>query len=607
MLPCDIYKVILIVILHALLSSCEVENLIEEAAQREHVLSTNHSVNLNDDKLHIYSEHIYTIDGQENTYIGEVKAYANSMPLLLSTPAESFLRIYVDGYSAQFFQNNTKQRKDYNFDIQLPSINSLETFTNVEIELSSDAITSTQKYTINIVRPVIHSDFLFGYYLMDTDGDKVAIGNPLGKSPQPNSNEILDTTLQSRIKRSDDIRSGSVQVFDIKENNTLTNEVLIFPPNPSDADSFGHKVKILEDLLIISSPNEDSNESGLIRVNNTVTKKPLNGENLDSGCVYVYQKNELSWDLIYYIKPKVPKRFAKFGYDLGLVKRSESEFTLAVSASGYYASTDQADHSWESEVKGWVETFSIKKEKNNIQIKPVEIIHPPSTVSTSDCYGCSIELSEDVLLVSAPSDDSPYSHGNFFSSALANIGAVYIYRSQDNLYQTTPYYLRGDAHSDDNATENSYFGFSTSIDEDNIYISSLSGDYPSMNVVDMFKYNPTNQRWIFTKTFKAPSFTDKPVTSYQIHAKNGYLLVSMANPLRDHEVSQIQSESQLAVDLGITYLLHMNEVLNVVEFTQYTRLPNYPIYGKKTNENHVLNSNSTVFRATGFLHEIEGL
>ncbi|MCE0558375.1 FG-GAP repeat protein [Motilimonas sp. E26] len=235
----------------------------------------------------------------------------------------------------------------------------------------------------------------FGQYVsLSKDGNTLAVGSPM----EDGENESLNN-------------SGAVYVYTRQPNGTWQQQAYLKASNAGNWDWFGASLSLSDDgnTLAIGAIGEAS----------TSADKPE--ENLAdvAGAVYIFERNNNSWQQTQYLKASSNIEFNdSFGYRVEL---SGDGNTLAIGAIGDDAAnaTEPADNSLED--SGAVYIFR-RQADNGWQVAQYL---KPSTLRRYANFGASIALSNNgqVLAVGAPYDSIPEHRYT---------GRVFIYHADSN-------------------------------------------------------------------------------------------------------------------------------------------------------------------------------
>ncbi len=152
-------------------------------------------------------------------------------------------------------------------------------------------------------------------------------GNRLFVSAEEDPSSSATTQNQDQDKNS----SGAVYVFD-KINDKWTRSAFIKASNSDSFDFFGSSIAVSRDtnILVVGANNEDSSGDG-------IQSNDMGNSVSDSGAVYTYEYDGVSWNESLYIKPPVSDDSRRFGTT---VQVSEDGQRLSVTAVGDKSSSD---------------------------------------------------------------------------------------------------------------------------------------------------------------------------------------------------------------------------------------------------------------------------
>lgn len=210
--------------------------------------------------------------------------------------------------------------------------------------------------------------------------------------------------------------AGAVYVF-VRNGETWTQQAYIKASNTSVLYFFGNSVALSGDTLAVGAPNEASNAIG---VNGNQADNSAN----DSGAVYVFARNGVTWTQQAYIKASNTEANDQFGYSVAL-----SGDTLAVGAydeddSAIGIDGNQTDNSAGNAGAAYVFVRNGTTWAQQTYVKA-------SNTGANDQFGYSIALSGNTLAVGAQGEDSNATgiNGNQAdSTATHDSGAVYLFR-----------------------------------------------------------------------------------------------------------------------------------------------------------------------------------
>ena len=212
--------------------------------------------------------------------------------------------------------------------------------------------------------------------------------------------------------------AGAVYVY-IRNDTTWSEQAYIKASNTQALDLFGFSVALDGDTLAIGAYNEDSGTTG---VGTTSDESEFN-----SGAVYVFVRNNVSWSEQAYIKASNTEGGNtsgapgdNFGYSVAL-----SGDTLAVGAWLEDSSTNGIDTTEDNAASAAGAAYVFAR-NNTIWSEQAYI--KASNSGKSDLFGKSVALSGDVLVVGAQQEDTDIPGINQgLNDAAKDFGVVYVY------------------------------------------------------------------------------------------------------------------------------------------------------------------------------------
>ncbi len=257
----------------------------------------------------------------------------------------------------------------------------------------------------------------------------------------------------------------------------------------SSGDEFGKALSISGDVLAVGVPSEDGDQRGVF---NAPTLASENDNSVNSGAVYLFERSSTGeWGYSYYIKSSNSEAGDRFGHSVSL-----NGDLLAVSALGEDSKASGINGRQDDNIaadSGAVYLFEMRLG----QWSQIAYIKPPQNVPGDndyrDSFGHKVLLRGNVLLVSAPAEDSV--NGEAVDSTEPNSGAVYVYErnSQSGVwaYKQT---LKADI-----ARTNDKFGMALAMSGDTIAVGAPFENTNSTNIVmgankldDLLKEKPPN-------------------------------------------------------------------------------------------------------------------
>lgn len=303
----------------------------------------------------------------------------------------------------------------------------------------------------------------FGFAI-DLYRDKLAVGAPFEDSDQ--STITNGTTTSSNNDLSD---SGAVYVYN-RVGTVWTQEAYLKASNGDLEDNFGYSVALKNNLLLVGSVNEDSDQA-------TITNGPgASADNsiTDSGAAYLYAFNGTTWSQEAYIKIDTAYYADKFGQAMAI----SGQDTLAISSMMEDSNLNVITNGPTSSTNNLaLNSGAVYVYRKTAGIWAQEAFIKASNNDTSDKFGYAIDLSNDTLIVNSYGDDSNSTaivNGttSSTSNAFQDFGSVFVYRRQGTTWAQEAYLKPSNA----SAGASDFFGESLAISGDTIVAGSWSED-----------------------------------------------------------------------------------------------------------------------------------
>ena len=233
------------------------------------------------------------------------------------------------------------------------------------------------------------SDDNFGYAVA-LSGDTLAVGATGEASNATGVNGDQSNTSQPN--------AGAVYVF-TRNGTAWSQQAYVKASNTDGDDNFGNAVALSGDMLAVGATGEASD--GISQFDNNLS---------GAGAVYVFIRNGTAWTQQAYIKAASPPPASddNFGWSLALLGN-----TLGVGVPGQDSNTG-AGYLFARNAGNWSQLAFFKA----------------SNPGTNDVFGWSLALTDDLLAVGAPGEDSGATgiDGNQNDISMVNAGAVYTFQ-----------------------------------------------------------------------------------------------------------------------------------------------------------------------------------
>ena len=257
-------------------------------------------------------------------------------------------------------------------------------------------------------------------------------------SPNEDSSQFVVTNGPTASDNNLSEQSGSAYVYR-RVGHQWSQEAYIKASNSGAADFFGSDVSISEDVLVVSSWNEDSNQSAITNGETSSADDSLSA----SGAVYIYRRNGVTWSQEAYVKASNAGGNDFFGYSVSI----DGE-TLAVGAPGEDSNQNTVTNGPGSSTNNlssntgavYVYVKTNAGWSQQAYIKSATAAVPRSYWDGGDGFGNVVVLSGDTLVVGQPDDDSPQSYitngvtdatpNGYFWYDNQSFGSVSVFRRQ---------------------------------------------------------------------------------------------------------------------------------------------------------------------------------
>ncbi|AKS41588.1 Calx-beta domain-containing protein [Wenzhouxiangella marina] len=288
----------------------------------------------------------------------------------------------------------------------------------------------------------------FGHRLA-LDGDTLVVGMPEEDSFSSGVNgNPFDNTAED---------AGAAYVF-VRQGTSWSQQAYLKASNTDADDRFGYSVDIDGDLIVVGAYDESSSATG---VNGDESDNSTSG----AGAAYLFERNQGLWSQVAYLKASNTGFLDFFGFDVAI-----DGLTVVVGARGENSAAtgingDQLDNSAPSagavyifDRLGslWTQTAYIKA----------------SNPGAGDRFGEHLDLEDQVLLVSALSEDSASAGpgGNQSDDSAEGAGAAYLFERDAQGWRQLNYFKAINTDPSDT------FGLGTTIGDGYVVVSTGNED-----------------------------------------------------------------------------------------------------------------------------------
>lgn len=239
--------------------------------------------------------------------------------------------------------------------------------------------------------------------------------------------------------------SGGAYVLLQSENNDWNFYQKLLPFDASEADEFGKAVDIYQDFIVSCSYLDDDNGT-------------------NSGSVYIYKWNGLSWEHYDKINASDPEDYSQFGLALDLFK---DQLIVGAPFKNSCGTNCGAAYIFEKINEKWTETA----------------ILTPDNLNDKDEFGITVKIKNDYAFVSSIKDDD----------LGENSGSVYIYKKENKNWK----YLQKLTAFDGEAGD--AFGIAIDLNDSIAAIGSYFDDDNGENSGSVYIYKNIDDEWQFIK------------------------------------------------------------------------------------------------------------
>ncbi len=294
----------------------------------------------------------------------------------------------------------------------------------------------------------------FGYSVA-IDGDTLVIGAPNEASAATGVNG------DQGDNSADD--AGAAYVF-VREAGTWTQQAYLKASNAETLDRFGYRVGISGDTIVVATPGEDSNATG-------VDGNQANNSANNGGAVYVFVRTAGAWSQQAYLKASNTGSDDTFGDSVAI-----SGDTIVVGAGGEdsnatFVNGDQTNNA--ASVAGAAYVFV----RNGAAWAQQAYLKPTNT-GVGDAFGIGVDVSGNTIVIGSVGEDSSATgvNGAQNNEGALNSGAAYVFVRNGTIW-TQQAYLKAS-----NAAANDQFGGSVSISGDTVVIGATAEDSAATGV-----------------------------------------------------------------------------------------------------------------------------
>ena len=217
----------------------------------------------------------------------------------------------------------------------------------------------------------------------------------------------------------------------------LTQQAYVKASNPGTADNFGTSMAMDGDTLVVGSPFEASNATG-------VNGDQSNNSAFAAGAVYVYVRQGATWTQQAYLKASNALPLARFGTSVAIW-----EDTIVVGATGEASSATGVNGDQNNQTMSGAGAVYVFVRQGATWTQ--EAYLKASNTEASDAFGISVAIHTDTVVVGADEEDSNASgvNGDQTDNSAVRSGAAYVFVRNAGNWSQQAYLKSADAELDD--------------------------------------------------------------------------------------------------------------------------------------------------------------
>ena len=251
--------------------------------------------------------------------------------------------------------------------------------------------------------------------------------------------------------------SGAAYVF-IRSGTTWSQQAYLKASNTEAGDRFGYSVAIWGGTVVVGTPREDSNTTGV---------NGPQGDNsaVDSGAAYVFVRDGVTWTQQAYVKASNTGANDNFGNSVAIYGNTLAIGAYFEDSNATGVNGNQNDNSANDSGAAYVFTRSGTTWSQQAYLKA-------SNTGASDYFGYEIAIHENTIVVGARYEDSNATgvNGNQGDNSAAESGAAYVF-TRDGVTWTQQAYVKAS-----NTGAGDQFGNSVAVSGDTLLVGAPRED-----------------------------------------------------------------------------------------------------------------------------------
>lgn len=234
--------------------------------------------------------------------------------------------------------------------------------------------------------------------------------------------------------------SGAVYVFVRAEGETIwAQQAYIKASNTESNDVFGSSIALARDTLVVGACGEGSNATG-------VNGNEDDNNALGAGAAYVFARSGTTWTQQAYLKASNTDQGDQFGWSVGAFGDTVAVGALAEASNAVGVNGNQADNSAAQSGAAYV----FARTPGSAAWDQRAYLKGAST-EADDNFGYSVGVSDDLIVIGAPNEDSGVTgiNGDQANNTADGSGAAYVFVYVNNTWIQQAYIKAFNSDADD--------------------------------------------------------------------------------------------------------------------------------------------------------------
>ncbi len=312
----------------------------------------------------------------------------------------------------------------------------------------------------------------------DRFGEAVAIsGNRIvvGATYEQSDGNTIDNADGSAPTNNHSSQAGAAYVFKL-DGSDWVQDAFLKASNHDGYDDFGTSVAISGDLIVVGSVGEDSNATIIDNTDGSASADNSSELTNDGyGAVYVFKLDGSDWVQDAYLKASNSSGQAEMGFGHAVAISGDLIVVGVPEENSNSTAVENADGSASADVSGsYNGAVYVFKQDGSDWVQDAYL--KASNSDKDDLFGYSVAISDDLIVVGAPAEDSDSttidntdgSASDDDSSADTDSGAAYVFTKDGSGNWIQDAYLKPSKNTN-------FFGYSVSIGDKMIVVGSADG------------------------------------------------------------------------------------------------------------------------------------